>query len=345
MWTIVVGGGHGARFGAPKQYELLGGRRVIDVAVEAAASACDGVVVVVPAADADARARRRRWADAQRVGARRAGGGARRGRRSSACTTPLVRWPRPALYGAVVDAVSRRRRRRPCPAVAGDRHDQGRRRRRAWSSRRRTGRTLVAVQTPQAFRADVLRRAHAGAATATDDAALVEALGGRVVVVPASRRTARSPSPTTSTGPAGGCAERERRERRRPASIRVGQGFDVHRFSDDPARLLVLGGCVFAGGAASRPQRRRRGRPRRRRALLGAAGLGDIGEHFPDTDRAWAGADSIALLAATSRRRARRRVAVGNIDCAVVCERAEAGAAARRDAGTPDAPPSARRCR
>lgn len=44
--------------------------------------------------------------------------------------------------------------------------------------------TLVAVQTPQAFRAEVLRRAHAGGAHATDDAALVEAIGGRVVVVP-----------------------------------------------------------------------------------------------------------------------------------------------------------------
>jgi 2-C-methyl-D-erythritol 4-phosphate cytidylyltransferase len=43
---------------------------------------------------------------------------------------------------------------------------------------------LVAVQTPQAFRADVLRRAHAGGAEGTDDAALVEAAGGRVVTVP-----------------------------------------------------------------------------------------------------------------------------------------------------------------
>jgi 2-C-methyl-D-erythritol 4-phosphate cytidylyltransferase len=43
--------------------------------------------------------------------------------------------------------------------------------------------TLVSVQTPQAFRADALRRAHAGADTSTDDAALVEAIGGRVVVV------------------------------------------------------------------------------------------------------------------------------------------------------------------
>ena len=51
--------------------------------------------------------------------------------------------------------------------------------------------SLVAVQTPQAFRADALREAHAAGAIATDDAALVEAVGGTVVVVAASRRTSR----------------------------------------------------------------------------------------------------------------------------------------------------------
>ena len=79
--------------------------------------------------------------------------------------------------------------------------------------------------------------------------------------------------------------------------FRVGQGFDVHRFSNDPDRRLVLGGCHFpdmpgleghsdadavAHACAD--------------ALLGAAGLGDIGMHFPDTDPLWEGADSMTLL-------------------------------------------------
>ncbi len=79
--------------------------------------------------------------------------------------------------------------------------------------------------------------------------------------------------------------------------MRVGQGFDVHRFSDDPDRPLVLGGVridgtpglvghsdadVVAHACAD--------------ALLGAAGLGDIGEHFPDTDPVWKGADSLRIL-------------------------------------------------
>ena len=55
-------------------------------------------------------------------------------------------------------------------------------------------------------------------------------------------------------------------------------------------------------------------------AMLGAAGLGDIGEHFPDTDERWKGADSIELLRhATTLVRAAGYV-VGNVDCSVVCE-------------------------
>jgi hypothetical protein len=63
-------------------------------------------------------------------------------------------------------------------------------------------RRLVAVQTPQAFRADVLRRAHAGGAEGTDDAALVEAAEAGWSPCPAIPPTARSPSLPTSTGPA-----------------------------------------------------------------------------------------------------------------------------------------------
>ena len=105
-------------------------------------------------------------------------------------------------------------------------------------------------------------------------------------------------------------------------TVRVGQGFDVHAFSDDPDRPLVLGGIVFgderglvghsdadvlAHACAD--------------ALLGAAGLGDIGAHFPDSDPRWAGADSIELLAEVARMVRRAGWEPGNVDLAVVCER------------------------
>jgi len=77
----------------------------------------------------------------------------------------------------------------------------------------------------------------------------------------------------------------------------VGQGFDIHRYSDDPDRSLVLGGVRFEG------QRGLEGHSDADvvahsciEALLAAAGLGDIGQMFSDTDPAWAGADSLELL-------------------------------------------------
>jgi len=112
--------------------------------------------------------------------------------------------------------------------------------------------------------------------------------------------------------------------------LRVGQGFDIHRFSDDPTRILVLGGCVFpdergldghsdADAIAHACSD----------ALLGAAGLGDIGMHFPDTDERWRGADSITLLRHVMSLLAADRWTVNNIDCAVICERPKL--APRRD--------------
>ncbi len=104
--------------------------------------------------------------------------------------------------------------------------------------------------------------------------------------------------------------------------VRVGQGFDVHRHSDDPARVLVLGGCRFDGergleghSDADVPAHAAAD------ALLGAAGLGDLGEHFPDTDERWAGADSLAILAAAARMVRSGGWAIGNVDVKVVCER------------------------
>ncbi len=104
--------------------------------------------------------------------------------------------------------------------------------------------------------------------------------------------------------------------------IRVGQGFDVHRHTDDPALVLVLGGCRFDGerglvghSDADVPAHAAAD------ALLGAAGLGDLGRHFPDTEPRWAGADSLAILAAVATMVRDAGWTIGNVDVKVVCER------------------------
>lgn len=104
--------------------------------------------------------------------------------------------------------------------------------------------------------------------------------------------------------------------------IRVGQGFDVHRFSDDASRPLVLGGCRFDGerGLAGHSDADVPAHAAAD-ALLGAAGLGDLGEHFPDTDPRWADADSLELLAVVARLVREAGWSIGNVDVKVVCER------------------------
>jgi 2-C-methyl-D-erythritol 2,4-cyclodiphosphate synthase len=108
----------------------------------------------------------------------------------------------------------------------------------------------------------------------------------------------------------------------RAADLRVGQGFDIHRFSDDPDRVLVLAGCRFDGerGLVGHSDADAIAHACSD-ALLGAAGLGDIGVHFPDTDPAWKGADSMTMLRHVVGLVDADGWEVANIDCAVVCER------------------------
>ena len=103
--------------------------------------------------------------------------------------------------------------------------------------------------------------------------------------------------------------------------IRVGQGFDVHPFVDDPDRVLVLGGVRFEGAPGLRGHSDADVVAHAcADALLGAAGLGDIGSHFPDTDPALAGADSIDLLGRVRDLILAEGWTPGNIDCSVVTE-------------------------
>jgi 2-C-methyl-D-erythritol 2,4-cyclodiphosphate synthase len=98
-------------------------------------------------------------------------------------------------------------------------------------------------------------------------------------------------------------------------------GFDVHPFSDDHDRRLVLGGVTFEGhrGLAGHSDADVIAHACAD-ALLGAAGLGDIGEQFPDTDPALAGADSIRLLEAVAALVRDAGWEPGNVDCSVVLE-------------------------
>ncbi len=102
--------------------------------------------------------------------------------------------------------------------------------------------------------------------------------------------------------------------------VRIGHGYDVHRLVE--GRRLILGGVdipwergllghsdadVLTHAVMD--------------ALLGAAGLGDIGQHFPDTDPAYTGADSLRLLAHVTALLGERGFTVGNVDATVLAQR------------------------
>ena len=106
---------------------------------------------------------------------------------------------------------------------------------------------------------------------------------------------------------------------------RVGMGFDVHRSGDDSARPMVLGGVTFPGPGLVGHSDADVIAHACADALLGAAGLGDIGSHFPDTDDRFAGADSIELLRAVGDEIRAAGWTVANVDCAVVCDEPKIG--------------------
>ena len=184
IWAIVVAAGSSTRFGRPKQYADLAGRRVLDWSVEAARGACAGVVVVLPPADVGIEVT---GADEVRAGGLTRSDSVRAGLAAVPAGAEVIvvhdaarPLARPELWSAVVaeilagaDAA--------IPGVA------------VTDTIKRVGangvvetidrRQLVAVQTPQAFRASALRAAHGALGDATDDAALIEAAGGRVSIV------------------------------------------------------------------------------------------------------------------------------------------------------------------
>ena len=104
-------------------------------------------------------------------------------------------------------------------------------------------------------------------------------------------------------------------------SVRIGQGIDVHRFSEDPHRPLVLGGVQIEGarglGGHSDADAVCHALAD---AVLGAGGLGDLGRHFPDTDPVWEGADSVALLTAVVHMAAEHGFACANADCTIIAD-------------------------
>ncbi|MDW7710288.1 MAG: 2-C-methyl-D-erythritol 4-phosphate cytidylyltransferase [Deferrisomatales bacterium] len=342
IWAIVPAGGAGSRMGGgtPKQFLPLGGRPLLVRTLETLLSwpRFAGAVVVAPEAEVP---RTRGLLEGAGVAGvlRVVAGGAtrqdsvRRGVEALAEAgpddlvfvhdgvrpfPPVERFPDLAAAarpdGAILAVACRDTvKREENGSVAGTVDRAG----------------LWQAQTPQVFPLAVLREAlDRGAAegrAGTDEASLAEALGRRPRLVPGDPRnlkvTCREDLELAEVLlSAMGGPEGKRRAGLRDARFHVGHGYDVHRLV--AGRPLILGGVelphergllghsdadVLAHAVAD--------------ACLGAAGLGDLGRHFPDTDPAWEGVSSLRLLEQVSLRVHARGLEICRVDATLVAQR------------------------
>jgi len=177
--------------------------------------------------------------------------------------------------------------------------------------------TLWSIQTPQGFDAALLRKAYEQAAEdgflGTDDASLVERLDDKVKIVPGGYNNIKITSPEDLL-----IAEALLLKGR--GKMRVGTGYDVHRLTE--GRKLILGGIEIPhshglDGHSDADVLLHAIKD----ALLGAAALGDIGRHFPDTDQQYKGASSVMLLSRVRELLTEKGYAVHNVDATIIAEK------------------------
>ncbi|MGN6059046.1 MAG: bifunctional 2-C-methyl-D-erythritol 4-phosphate cytidylyltransferase/2-C-methyl-D-erythritol 2,4-cyclodiphosphate synthase [Sphingomicrobium sp.] len=177
---------------------------------------------------------------------------------------------------------------------------------------------LVRVQTPQAFRVDALRRAYAAwsGTSPTDETTVVRAAGMEVAAIAGDPLLEKISLP----------ADFERAEQWLASRMisRTGIGFDVHGFAGE--------GPVMLGGIAVPHSRGLAGHSDAdvvlhaiTDALLGAAGLGDIGEHFPPSDPTWKGVSSDRFLSHASDLLRSRGAIIDHVDCTIIAEEPKVG--------------------
>jgi 2-C-methyl-D-erythritol 4-phosphate cytidylyltransferase / 2-C-methyl-D-erythritol 2,4-cyclodiphosphate synthase len=174
---------------------------------------------------------------------------------------------------------------------------------------------IFLAQTPQAFRIEILRQALAIADDATDEAALAERAGHRVKVVEGDPRNLKVTTPDDLA-----MAEQLFGSAASLPALRVGHGYDLHRLTS--GRPLILGGVTipFDKGLQGHSDADAVCHAVTD-AILGAAGAGDIGRHFPDTDTAWKDANSIELLRRAAAIVRAAGFAIVNVDVTVVAQR------------------------
>ena len=321
--VVIVAGGRGARVGAevPKQLLDLGGRSILQRSVDAFDShpSVGEVVVVLPETLVDSApsfVSTTRPCSFVAGGARRQDS-VRRGLHHLTSSVELVLIhdaARPFVDAALVERVIVAARRTGAAVPAVQARDTVKH---TAPDGTRVLKTIPRdqvwlAQTPQGFRADLLRDVVGddGAADVTDEAMLVEGAGQPVELVDGDPRNIKITTPD----------DLAQARRTLESAPRVGTGYDLHRLA--PGRPLVLAGIVVTTDVG--PESHSDGDVVCHAlvdAILGAAGAGDIGTLFPNTDAAWKDAPGLDLLTRACAAVRRRGLAVASVDVTVVLEK------------------------
>ncbi|MEN9516181.1 MAG: hypothetical protein RLZZ159_47 [Actinomycetota bacterium] len=178
---------------------------------------------------------------------------------------------------------------------------------------------LRAIQTPQGFNVEVLRRAHQASEDATDDAALVEALGVKVKTIAGEARAMKITNPEDLAIAVTYIHDAN-------AQLQVGVGTDAHAFSSDAARQLWLAGIHWPdvvgvdghsdGDVAAHAICD---------ALFSATGLGDLGSNFGVSEPEYAGASGVTLLKESLQRVTKAGFKINNVAVQIVCNKPKIG--------------------
>ncbi len=316
--AIIVAAGRGSRAGGdmPKQWRLLAGRSVADRSIDAFRGRLDHIVLVVSAQDSDA------WEQYRDAGLILAEGGFDR--------AASVRNGLAALEGLGVSRVLIHDVARPCVSerIIRDVLDALDNSRAAapglavtdalWTgdgsivtgTRDRTG--LFAAQTPQGFHLDAIlaaHRAHPGGAA--DDVEVARSAGIDVAIVPGDADNLKITTP--------GDFARAERIVGMDMDVRLGNGYDVHRFGTGD-HVILCGVPVAHDRGLQGHSDADVGMHAITDAIYGALAQGDIGQHFPPSDPQWKGAASDIFLRHAAQLAQTMGYRISNVDCTLVCE-------------------------
>lgn len=322
--AVIVAGGSGSRSGGKKQWMPLGGRPVLDWSVDAFAAAGAGrIVVVVPKDDVD-RAR------AAYPGAAVVAGGADRAASVVGGLKALEKAAdehdvvmihdaaRPLLNADHIQRLSKRLETADAAILALPLADSLKRAHSGMIAEAVPRDYLWRAQTPQGFRLGAILGAYAawsGEEAPTDEAAVAGAQHIPVALVEGDMRLHKLTYPEDFA-----LLEALIAKDKPLKQVRIGQGFDAHRWGEGDS-VWLCGVEIAHNRALVGHSDADAGLHALTDALLGAAGLGDIGDHFPPTDPQWKGASSDRFLRHAAQLIAQKGGEIVNVDVTLICER------------------------